>query len=362
MKTNNLTSFILSAVMMLFTGCSLTAQTDKYEFKRTAPSGQSWTAPHAATVNNSVLTLDNTGAPVFAPHSNFLTVDALPNATTLAKISEADGLPLWSGSAWPGGGGGTDISPWTIGVWGTPNDAIDMFKLYNPTYGDVEISRFSGAGEGLVVKAAGFYASKEIKVGISYLNIQDGKLHTNSDFSARALHSILYDGSPTCVPNLGVINGLAPGLAATKFLGGVVKIGDGIDVDAGVISVSANSVLPKAEFINMPQTTVFSVPADAHGKTFVLSVTEASSEMRIDIGSSSAGMSGGTAFKIIFLGNQLAGYISVSAGGVNISGVISGIGTISPAPGIMLNAPNGFELNVVYVSATVGFVVTGVQY
>lgn len=32
--------------------------------------------------------------------------DALSNASTLAKITEAAGLPLWDGSTWPGGGGG----------------------------------------------------------------------------------------------------------------------------------------------------------------------------------------------------------------------------------------------------------------
>lgn len=31
---------------------------------------------------------------------------ALPNASTIAKITESGGAPLWNGGAWPGGGGG----------------------------------------------------------------------------------------------------------------------------------------------------------------------------------------------------------------------------------------------------------------
>lgn len=51
--------------------------------------------------------------------------DALANAATLAKVTEAAGLPLWDGAAWPGGGSGgsgtvTSVSVVTAnGVSGT---------------------------------------------------------------------------------------------------------------------------------------------------------------------------------------------------------------------------------------------------
>ncbi len=55
--------------------------------------------------------------------------DALANAATLAKVSESGGLPLWDGSAWPGGGGGgtgtvTEVSVVTAnGVSGSVSNA-----------------------------------------------------------------------------------------------------------------------------------------------------------------------------------------------------------------------------------------------
>lgn len=63
--------FVLCMAPMLFMNSCAHAQTaDKYEFKRTAPNGQTWRNPTAATVADAVLATDNTGAPVFIPITN----------------------------------------------------------------------------------------------------------------------------------------------------------------------------------------------------------------------------------------------------------------------------------------------------
>jgi len=122
MKNRNIITAILTAALFAVIGCTLNAQTDKYEFKRTNAAGTAWTAPQTPTLTNALLATDATGAPAFTPQSNFASATALasattslaalvasstfPNAATLLEITESGGLPLWSGSAWPGGGGG----------------------------------------------------------------------------------------------------------------------------------------------------------------------------------------------------------------------------------------------------------------
>lgn len=54
--------------------------------------------------------------------------DALANASTLAKITEAAGLPLWDGGAWPGGGGGSVA--WG-GITGTLSNQTDLQNALN---------------------------------------------------------------------------------------------------------------------------------------------------------------------------------------------------------------------------------------
>jgi len=74
--------------------------------------------------------------------------DALSNSSTISKITESSNLPLWNGSAWPGGSGtslpsqtgnngkylttnGTDTS------WGTPSGAGDVIAPSSATTGNV---------------------------------------------------------------------------------------------------------------------------------------------------------------------------------------------------------------------------------
>lgn len=175
---------IIAALALLVTGCAQAQPADKYEFRRTGKNGNSWTSPTAATLPDSVLTLDGAGAPVFRPRGDFLTAESIDtalaplsasiaakenagvaaalaashtaaanphpqyalstdarlhthaNKTALDKITENAGLPLWNGKAWPGGGGSGGAATFPITGNGVDITAPrpDHMEIYAPEW------------------------------------------------------------------------------------------------------------------------------------------------------------------------------------------------------------------------------------
>jgi hypothetical protein len=224
---------------VLIGGCAaplpVRAQTDKYEFKRTATTGAAWTNPTAATVADAILTTDTTGAPLFAgmdPNYLFIASNHLLRTTNPTQLftTQRGGAKSITRTGAGASDYGLDLTGHIINISGTAS--VNIISGARP---GVEISGTAGQLALLAdidATAAALTAALATKQDVltagENITIAGGTISAGGTFTAgfplTGTHVSLAEGGAGAVLN---INSFIPGTEEGPAANGSVYINTG---------------------------------------------------------------------------------------------------------------------------------------